>query len=178
MIPDTPSTPEEEFDKLGNSAGMWMFYGLSLHRSAFTIKESLVTPAKFRQGVYGMLLGYAVEAYLKALWLTKGNVIAESGQLAPVPGGRSHRLVPLADKVGIALSEPERDVLERLPAFIRFAGRYPIAPDATEMDIREHRNGGLIRPGTFRPDDWKIAEDLALRIHDIVTARVQEPGQP
>jgi hypothetical protein len=51
--------------------------------------------------VRAMLLGYAVECGLKALWLRTGKDLIRGGKYRGVNGAQDHNLVQLANVVGL-----------------------------------------------------------------------------
>src|SRR5262245_57038071 len=50
-------------------------------------------------GVYGMLLGYAIECALKGLWVKAGEKIVNGNNFLGVPGAGEHQLRQLAQIV-------------------------------------------------------------------------------
>ena len=74
-----------------------------------------------------MLKGFAVECLLKALWVKKGNTLARAGKFLKIPGVGNHRLVQLANKVGLNIREKHTSLLRRLEIYVTSIGRYPIA---------------------------------------------------
>jgi hypothetical protein len=116
-----------------------------------------------QSGVYGMLLGYAIECLLKARWAADGNRLVVNGKFEGPKAG-NHKLLELADAVGVKLSERERDALNRLSAIVRFAARYPISIKVDEMQMRATVDGQAISPKVFRPEDFEAVEEIARRL--------------
>lgn len=72
-----------------------------------------------------MLLGFAVECLMKALYLHKGNALFdECGDHLP----RHHKLDNVANELGLAnlFSKSQKAVLRRLGQYIESLGRYPV----------------------------------------------------
>jgi hypothetical protein len=168
---------EDLFNARGNDPVGWFFYGHFLHTSAQTLGATLKVD-DFRQGVYGMLLGYTVEAYLKAKWLIGGGRLAEGGRFVRVPNCGDHELLQLADAVGFKLSTAERHVVNRLSAFVKFAGRYPIPTTAAAMTPVAHPRGGMIMPGFFLEEDWELAEAVVARLRQELRNWADNPSSP
>ena len=95
--------------------------------------------------VRAMLLGYAIECGLKALWVRKGNKLVRDGRYQGVTGANDHDLPQLAQAVGFVPTTAEAEVLRRLSQFSRFAGRYPVARAARAtlagLALRSHGPG-------------------------------------
>ncbi len=83
--------------------------------------------------VYLMLAGFAVENALKAVRVKQeqaGVTKAKPGVMAISKGLLTHDLRRLAGDAGLSLSSAERNLLERLQAYLMWAGRYPVAATA------------------------------------------------
>jgi hypothetical protein len=119
-------------------------------------------------GVYAMVLGFAIECALKGLWVQAGNKIVESGKYIGVAGTGDHELGQLARVVLPAAglkkaNATEINVLDRLSAFVLFAGRYPIPLNAEQMKpIRVPGRGKQVRH-VFLSADFELAERLLNR---------------
>jgi hypothetical protein len=81
-----------------------------------------------------MVAGFAVENALKAIRVKQDPSSVTKGQ----PGDfgiskvvKTHDLKGLAKAASIALSASETDLIERLEAFLVWAGRYPVAATTT-----------------------------------------------
>lgn len=125
--------------------------------------------------IRAMLLAYAVECALKALWLRKasGNKLIQDGRYKAVPGaGQSHNLVQLAEAVGFIPTAAEAPVLRRLSKFARFAGRYPVAKGATEMAADPLTNAEV---GFFSRSDFRFAESVLNKIVRQVSGKKRSP---
>lgn len=115
-------------------------------------------------GVYAMLLGYAIECALKGLWVGAGNKLVEHGRYVRIKGAGNHQLGQLARVVGKAVGRPvsveELNVLDRLSAFVLFAGRYPIPLNAEQMAPVNVPGRGKQVPHVFLGEDFRVAEAL------------------
>lgn len=118
--------------------------------------------------VYHLLCGLALEVLLK-------GVLALRGEQPPT----THDLCQLADRVGVALSADERELLRYYSTTISWAGRYPLPRNPTEEKLRGHWDNAVdvltratpISPGSFlkvaRPsgaDHWDAFHELYERI--------------
>lgn len=72
-----------------------------------------------------MLEGFAMENWLKALWVAKGNALYVKGDMVKL-GLPAHDLVKLAKHVGFELAANERDALAMLSEIMVGVGRYPM----------------------------------------------------
>jgi hypothetical protein len=94
--------------------------------------------------VAAMLTGYAIECALKGLWVRAGEkIIDANGEFVRVPNAGDHALGALARSVSKdvdlgALSAEDFEVLDRLSAFVVFAGRYPIPKKSEHMAAVKH----------------------------------------
>jgi hypothetical protein len=79
---------------------------------------------------YMLLSGLALEN------LTKGIIVGRKpGVVTPDTFNlKEHNLLKLAQQVARPFSKNERDILDRLTAFVMWAGRYPIPLRATDND--------------------------------------------
>lgn len=73
-----------------------------------------------------MLLGYAIESFLKAIWVKNGNILAKDGKFEDTLKCKAHDLVAIAKTVQINFDTKEEDILKRLSWVITAIGRYPI----------------------------------------------------
>jgi hypothetical protein len=116
-----------------------------------------------------MLAGMAMECLLKAVWVKRGNKLAEDGLYVPVPGAGSHDLVQLAGVLQLTLSDLEKDVLRRLSHFMKFAGRYPVPKDAEELRLTRTPRGGRATAGHWStPGDQVLFDALVSRVDNLL----------
>jgi hypothetical protein len=117
--------------------------------------------------VAAMLTGYAIECALKGLWVKAGNKVVMNGRYARIPNAGDHALDQLARAVGkcivLPVTEEELSVLERLSAFVIFAGRYPIPLTPERMAPVKSLSGGAQVPHVFTPEDFQVANHLLNR---------------
>ncbi|MGO8945162.1 MAG: hypothetical protein ACLQJ7_15995 [Syntrophobacteraceae bacterium] len=114
--------------------------------------------------VRAMLLGYAIECALKALWVRKGNKLIRDGKYRGVTGAKDHNLPQLGQAAGFIPTPTEDDVLRRLSKFSQFAGRYPVGKTADEMKPDVLTNADV---GFFSKKDFRTAESI---LNKVVTA--------
>jgi hypothetical protein len=99
-----------------------------------------------------MLVGFAIENMLKALWLLRGGMLYAQGKLQRIKGVESHDLPAIADHIGFSLSDTEKHHIEILPRIMTGIGRYPMEA----------------RPDSKAPcESWSnIADDVVLGLID------------
>lgn len=92
------------------------------------------------QGVYFMLLSFAVENLLKAAAIAKESARYREDFRAKRRFPKTltdHDLVKLAQRVGLVLKDREEDLLRRLRRSAVWHGRYPVPLDYLEMSGEE-----------------------------------------
>jgi hypothetical protein len=169
------------YDMAGNNPNGWYASVELLAQAAKRVRYESV-PAGLPGGeegmfsinaVYAMLLGYAIECALKGLWVKAGNAIAKDGKLVRIRGVGNHQIGQLLRKVqegtNLGVSDLELNVLDRISAFVLFAGRYPIPTTAAEMKAQRVPTGGTQAPGFFTQDDFRVAEMLLNRFKTALT---------
>ena len=118
-----------------NGVYPWLISARRLIQSAHLLdKES--NPNEIHTDVSNvarMCLGMAIECYLKALYLAKGNLLHD-GKKQKKFG--AHNLSQMAKDVGFDLVGKQDKVLHYLSMFVRVKGRYPV-PLALD-DMRVH----------------------------------------
>lgn len=122
--------------------------------------------------VCAMLLGYAIECGLKALWVRKGNKIISNGKYRGVNGAKDHNLTQLAQAADFIPTTNEADVLQRLSRFSQFAGRYPVAKTPNEMKPK-----GLTKKdvGYFSKKDFRTAESILNKVMRATSGKKRRP---
>ncbi len=166
------------YDWAGNSVAAWVGSADSLLAAARVLRAdrdaSGVAPLSVGDAVPDtghtqpselMLKGYALECLLKALWVKRGNKLALNGILQRVKGAAAHDLVQLSQKVGLAISPAEQDVLKRLSLFTTSVGRYPIPTHWTQTKIQKAFGGGSGPPTCWQtPSDDKVYDSIVKRM--------------
>jgi hypothetical protein len=116
-----------------------------------------------------MLRAMAVECLLKAIWVHSGHKLSNGGDFKPIPGAGNHDLVQMADRVGVARSERETDLLKRLSHFMECPGRYPMPGSASDLKPTRSLGGGRSSPGgwTHGTDDHAF-KALVARLTSLV----------
>ena len=110
--------------------------------------------------VEAMLLGFAIECLLKAIYIKGGNTLVKQGSYAHIPRANDHDLIQLADAAGVCLTTREKLVLGKLTPFIKFAGRYPIATKANEMKPVKGQSPRFISRADLDAADQLISKRL------------------
>lgn len=102
-----------------------------------------------------MLLAFAIECLLKALWLKQGNRLAENGELKKIPNCGDHNLVEYGNATGLIFGDDEKRVLNRLYKISVSLGRYPIPIGFRHSHLRKTRKTG------FQSDiSWGFTDDV------------------
>ena len=123
--------------------------------------------------VQAMLLGLAIECLLKGMWIKKKqpwidenreHELTKNGTWVGIPDAGDHDLKQLADVAQVIVSNEETAVLQRLSAFITFAGRYPISKKWQQMKPTKTENCGVVAPKYFSVVEMELAERLAARL--------------
>jgi hypothetical protein len=135
-----------------------------LYPTSLPTTTSVGTLMDVRSSVYGMLIGFAIECFLKARWIAAGNPIVKNGRMVDIPGAGDHQLVQLADATEYRLTKQQRDVLGRLTALVLFVGRYPIPRTAEGLKPQRTTDGETLTPRVFRRADFTAVEAIASRL--------------
>jgi len=174
--------------RLGNAWWAWMAWVFTLEESAACIGErsfhienpngDVVMPLTLC--VRAMLMGYAIECALKALWVKKGNKVVDvkKGKYVGVGKSQHHELVQLSHAVGFSLTMTETDVLYRLSKFVRFAGRYPVAKRPDEMRPYEVPVIGKVDVGFFSKRDFRTVQSILNKIISQVSGKKRRAIPP
>ena len=163
------------YDQRGNNPRAWHAWVETLTESSRKLKDS--TPAALPDGqelmlavnaVYAMVLGYAIECALKGLWVKEGNKLVADGRYVGVPNAGDHELGQLARKISpaasISVSTGEYNLLDRLTAFVVYAGRYPIPLNAEQSKPVTVAGRGKQVSSFFSATDFQTAELLLNRL--------------
>jgi hypothetical protein len=170
-----PNDPTRMHERIGNLWLAWMGWVFVLEDAEVYLGErevhrehkgEVIMPMLLC--VRAMLLGYAVECGLKALWLRKGNKLIRDSRYKGVTGAKDHDLVQLAQAAGFIPTTTETIVLRRLSKFSRFAGRYPVARTMDEMKPDELTQADA---GFFSKKDFRLAESILNKIVSAVSGK-------
>ena len=141
-----------DIDDAGNDLRVWVATAGDLLASRNTLakgrseaeeigkKQSMPRPVLPEERSYWievMLVGFAVENLLKALWIVRGNALYRNGKLVKIGVKKSHDLVSIANRVGFPVTDPERNELSMLSEIMIGVGRYPMAPRPEEKGFTE-----------------------------------------
>jgi hypothetical protein len=135
-------SPQEIHEALGNDTEQWLLKADALHRSGEFLYERIGEPPTHDadledvcnwfsvHNVGRMLRGMALECLLKAMWLTRGEVLVKDGRFIGIPGAKGHDLYAMYVSACFghrsALSQEEKKLLARL-SFAIVSARYPIS---------------------------------------------------
>src|SRR5262245_27696031 len=102
-----------------------------------------------------MLLRLALECLLEGVWIKNNQAwldknndfsLTNDGKYVGIPGAGDHELKQLADAARVTVSKEESALLDRLTAFVKYAGRYPIATTHQQMFSKKTPEGALRSP--------------------------------
>jgi hypothetical protein len=170
------TAPAHMHERIGNLWLAWLAWAFVLEEAEVCLGErevhrELPTGEVFMPmllSVRAMLLGFALECCLKALWVRKGNKIVRNGRYKGVTGAKDHNLVQLAAAAGFIPTTAETDVLRRLSKFVRFAGRYPVAKTTDEMRPDELTQADV---GFFSKREFRLAESILNKVVAAVSGK-------
>jgi hypothetical protein len=114
-----------------------------------------------------LLYGPALENTLKGI-LVRQKAPAASDVMKLFGNGSGHNLVDLARKADFELSADERDLFNRLSAYMEWAGRYPIAKKIEKMTIRQKAVSGACLPLPLQPFEVNLYGTVFTRADDII----------
>ena len=109
-------------DDSGNNLRHWRHNAEALVYAAEILKQH---PDQRETVIWSELLlwGYALEVFLKALFLRRGRLLYKNGEFV---GPKHHDLVEMANEVGHALTLPQGNLMGELAKVVKWAGRYPV----------------------------------------------------
>jgi len=111
-----------------------------------------------------MLAGFAIENLAKGL-IIEGRSFSPTERDRLVKELTSHDLLRLLDDAGVALTEDETYLVERLETFLVWAGRYPIPLTVEDSLPRTHPRGGWGPLTNFTGTDVDAIEALVARLN-------------
>jgi hypothetical protein len=138
------------FEMLGNSIEEWRSIAEALAYNAGVLTEHRAKHEKERNQheeaqhigsvdmVFASLIlwGYALEGFLKCIYLKNGGLLVQSGKFSG--WGKDHDLVWMADHTQVQLTASQRRILEHLSVIARWSGRYPIATSDKESSLAHY----------------------------------------
>lgn len=122
------------------------------------------------QNIFMMLYGFAIENLCKAHVVTKLSKDERSRLNSGKLPNRlnTHDLEDLVTNgVGLAVDNGEKELLKRLEAAVKWAGRYPVSTGPGNQKKHEIKEQLLAMPQDFRGDDLTRTRQLAQRIKGV-----------
>ena len=164
---------QEQFNTRAESPAIWALSARRLKHSADLIFDAYeidlqqmarnASPLEFNNlevaGAATLLFGLAVENLLKAIIITREPKTVEDGRLRDWPGN-GHELILLAEKANIRLDAQQQDLLQRLVAFVEWAGRYPVPKKVTKLALRQLNVKEPFLPLPLQSSERKLFEQL------------------
>jgi hypothetical protein len=97
--------------------------------------------------VASLLYGLSLETMFRALIVQriKPTLVDLSGLFGQ---GSGHNLRALAERANFAVSSDELDIMNRLTAFVEWAGRYPVAKKIEKMVVKQRQSKANTCPPT------------------------------
>jgi hypothetical protein len=135
-LPLPPALWQQAFESTGNNPLSWRHSAENLLTGARAVRKEVRDFGRMMHSlaaVEALLLGFAIECLLKAIYINGGNTLVKQGKYVHVRNAADHDLIQLAAAAGVSLTTTERRVLRKLTPFILFAGRYPIPKEANSM---------------------------------------------
>jgi len=131
-------------------------------------------PPQNLQGVYFMLVAYALENLFKALIIREhrdyieDQVLRTRGKLPKIVN--NHDLIRLAKEAHFTIDVPDEDVLTRLRWNSLWAGRYPLPVDCGGLkNVEVYSDGKGFLVACFYPNDIDRLNALVQRVKTHVT---------
>ncbi len=122
------------------------------------------------QGVYFMLVAYAIENLCKAILVHQKQEKFRNRLLKKVPKDiKGHNLMNLAKNIGLRLSISDQELLARLSRNSIWAARYPIPFESDHMTVKDKiLNGQEILSAYFSPEDINKIERFINRLKNLI----------
>ncbi len=172
---------KEQFDMGAETPAIWALSANRLKRSGDLIFDAYeidlqamgkgVSPLELNNlevaGAATMLFGLAIENLLKAIIIAREPKTVNDGNLRGWPSN-GHKLILLAEKAEIPLNEQQKDMVQRLVAFVEWAGRYPVPQKATQIPLKQLRIKKPFLPLPLQPFERKIFEQLYLSLWSFI----------
>jgi hypothetical protein len=114
--------------------------------------------------IYLMIVGFAVENYLKGIYVISNPDIIENDKLVKL---NRHDILKLLYELKFEISKEEIYLVERLEEFVLWAGRYPIPAKFERLIPKKHREGTKFDFIVYSlPTDVEIAQKLLERLEE------------
>lgn len=165
----------EQYDQAANNQSLWVMHANELHMASRVLHERVASLRldSLDDLVYAglgtvslMLQGFAIEALLKAYWLSRGNKLASGGKLSlPTDTRDAHQLDRIAVAVSYLISLDERATLERLSLFVTSYGRYPVTKHWQQNPLQPDPHG-ILRRISWSNEDHAVTESLIQRLRN------------
>jgi len=158
----------------------WLSYARSLQYTADMLKPIFIKEHQMQNQtsrknyfpisvsqIYLMTVGFAVENYLKGIYVISHPKIIEDDKLVKL---NRHALLQLMRELKFIISKEEMDFVERLEEFVLWAGRYPIPAKFDRLIPKKHREGTKYDFIVYSlPTDAQIASKLLKRLEERLT---------
>jgi hypothetical protein len=141
MTSDSDEFDSKTFFEGSSEPENWLKIGMALKPAASNLdwtKRSDLPDWRYLP-IYRMLMAFSIENLLKGILIVEGHEAIEGGKLSNRL--RKHGLRQYADAVsGVAITKPEKCLLDELQHYLMWGGRYPIPTNcAFAIQIR-HSN--------------------------------------
>lgn len=114
-----------------------------------------------------LLYGLALENMIKGI-IVQQRAPSASEVFALFGKSSGHNLGDLAEKASFVLSKDERDLLNRLSAYVEWAGRYPVAKKMEKMTLRQKAVTGEWLPLPLQQHEVSLYETVFARAYSII----------
>ena len=141
---------QEQFNLRAESPSVWVLSARRLKRGGDIICDAYEIDLRAMErgsspleldnletvGVATLLYGLSIENLIKAIIIHKDPNSIKNGKLREWPG-TGHNLINLAKEAGIVFNKEQFDFLNRLVAFVEWAGKYPVPKNATKISLKQ-----------------------------------------
>jgi hypothetical protein len=123
---------------------------------------------------YLMLVGFAVENFLKGIYVISNPEIIKNDKLIKL---NRHDLLQLFNELHFETTIEEKDLIERLEEFILWIGRYPIPSKFERLVPKRHRENTKFDLLIYTiPSDPIIASKILDRLQNELSKQMEAEG--
>lgn len=138
---------KELFDAVIESPGSWLIEAMQLKVAAERIDWLFKPLTEDEQTAslmttYRFLIGLSFENLIKGILHAQGNKLIENGEFAKLFSKHDlGYLVKKLDPSKINITEEEKNILDELTLYVKWAGRYPLSKYSNDMIVKMHDSG-------------------------------------
>lgn len=162
---------KEQFHRQADHSRTWELKAAELEYAAevlwnrqlidFPLQLSKKTAPPAAIGVVLMLYGLAIENLAKAIVVAAGSPLDKNGRIS----FKKHNLAELVRSAGIRMTSKDESLLNKLTAFVEWAGRYPVPLSFQKMQPFRWPDGSFgPAHGSMRGADVEDARKVVQRL--------------